>query len=104
MSAVKRKAAFRKFHKDNPQVWSMFRGKTSRLVKIGHTKFSQRMIWESIRHDSMQVTTDDKFKLNDHHLIYYAKAYLKKYPEDGEVFSFRPRKKSPSVATIAVTK
>ncbi len=57
MTAIDRKAAFIKFHKDNPDVWRVFRDRTRRLIKNGHKHFSQRMIWETMRMDAIMLGT-----------------------------------------------
>lgn len=99
MSKADRQTAFIKFHRSNPDVWRHFRDLTQKLIKRGHNKFSQRMIWEAMRMDYMLKTDGDKFKLSNNHLPFYAKLYLMKYPEHGNVFELR-QKKSPAVVRI----
>lgn len=101
MSADSRKRAWAKFFSENPMVWKMFRHHTTELIEAGHKTMSHRMIWETIRFNSMLETNGEPFKLNNNHLPFYAKLFMKRYPEYGQVFELREKKSKPKGDLVA---
>ena len=75
--------------KYRPEVYKEFERRTLELIALGHTRFSQRMIWEVMRHDSMVRTGGPEFKLNDHCTKYAALEFRKRNPAHADVFQLR---------------
>ncbi len=86
LTPVNRWAWVMEYH---PEVYEEFERRTINLLRLGHHRFSQRMIWESMRHDSMVRTGGPAFKLNDHCTKYAALEFMNKHPRYGEVFQIR---------------
>lgn len=73
----KRFADFCEFHKANPQVFTLFRQfAESALLSGNRRRFGARMIGERIRWYTAVETTDQEFKINDHHWPYYARLLM----------------------------
>jgi hypothetical protein len=68
---------FLKFHKDNPEVYTML-VKLARQVKdTGRTKYGIETLFARLRwHYSFETTTDDGFKLNNSHTSRYARLIM----------------------------
>ena len=83
---------FRVFHQENPGVFELFT-KFARQAKYkgGRTYYGAHMIGERIRwYTSIETTSDDEFKVNDHHWPYYARLLMGVYPDEFTNF-FRRR-------------
>jgi len=65
---------FRKFHKENPTIYKLFREFAISAYERGHrSHFGARMIGERIRWYTNVDTTDKQYKINDHYWPYYAR-------------------------------
>jgi hypothetical protein len=73
------------FHAKYPEVWLMFEKFTLQLIKRGFRHYSARGIWHRIRWETAIPRHLDKdergIKLGDHHTPFYARAFMKKYPQ-----------------------
>lgn len=88
------KIACKKFHKDHPEVWKQFARLTFDRIALGHKNYSADAIFHRIRWE-MTLPTYEKgkeFKLNDHYTAFYARAFMKKYPEHDGFFKLRAQK------------
>lgn len=88
-SLMSKRSTFLAYHRDNPEVWLYFKRYAFKLIEAGHTKFSQRMIWESMRMDAMLNTTGYQYKLNNNYTKFYAEIFMQKHPQYGDVFDLR---------------
>ncbi len=87
---------FKEFDKNNPKVWAYFVEFAFQALKAGRTVLSAGLITERIRWETWITTTTEDFKINNNFRAFYARKFMKEYPEYGE--SFRTRK---SVADAA---
>jgi hypothetical protein len=83
------------FHEKHPEVWDMFVRFTADIRNRGFKNYSVYAIFERIRWEK-DVGGDGvtMFKLNNNYRPFYARAYMKKFPE-AEGF-FRTREQTSS--------
>jgi len=83
---------FLRFHRANPEVWKLFKRFTLQTMTAGHKYYSADAVVHRIRwHTSVEVHTDEEFKINDHYVSYYARLFMKVYPEHKGFFRIRRR-------------
>ena len=81
--------AFSKFHRENPQVWKIFREYALIAIARGHKHYGAKTIFEAIRfHTDMQIK-GDIFKLNNNLPPYYSRLFMQTYPEHQGFFETR---------------
>lgn len=74
-------AAFRQFHRDNPEVYRLFRKFARQALDAGMPSCGARLIGERIRwHVRIETQSDDGFKVNDHHWPYYSRLLMLEEP------------------------
>lgn len=73
-----------KFHADNPAVWDLFVRFAREAAASGRRRFGARIVGERIRWYTSVETTGSRYKLNDHHLPYYARLAMLMYPAEME--------------------
>ena len=84
------KIACIEFHKAHPEVWQMFVRFTFDRISRGFKNYSVNAIFERIRWETDTVRNDDsQFKLNNNYRAFYARAFMKKYPEHEGFFRLR---------------
>ena len=57
-------SSFQKFHRDNPEIYSLFKEFTFLAISRGHKKLSSEMIINRIRWETNMMTTDKDYKIN----------------------------------------
>jgi hypothetical protein len=67
--------AWKAFHQDNPQVFSLFHRFALEALQAGE-KVGARMIGERIRWKTQIETTTESPKINDHHWPYYSRLLM----------------------------
>lgn len=83
---------WQKFHRANPQIYQQFRDLTLKMFRSRH-KLGPRCVWELIRWDiHVPVKRTDVFKMNDHHVAYYSRLVMLRYPELTGFFKRRDAK------------
>lgn len=83
------KAEFEAFHKENPQVYEMFRRFTFQAIDAGRKEFGAKMVWERCRWTSMIETNDSPFRLNNNWVSAYARKFMEDHPEHAGLFETR---------------
>ena len=81
--------AFVEFHQGNPHVYQMFKRFAKQAKSAGRPRFGAHAIGERIRWYTQIETSDTEFKLNDHHLPYYARLLMLREPEFNGFFETR---------------
>ena len=81
--------AFREFHEGNPHVYELFCRFSFAASRKGLHRFSARMVWHRMRWYAAFETTDQTFKLNDHHTPYYARMFMEDHPGYEGFFELR---------------
>lgn len=74
--------AFKKFHRENPQVFELFIMFSRKARESNRRYFGARMIGERIRWYTTVETNDVEYKVNDHHWPYYARLAMLMYPKE----------------------
>lgn len=77
------------FNKKHPEVWTLFRDFTFNRIACGFKHYSANAIFERVRWET-DVSADAKaFKLNNNYRAFYARAFMKMYPEHEGFFRTR---------------
>lgn len=78
------------YHKNHPEVWEMFVRFSFEMINRGFTRYSVNGIFERIRWE-MDVGGDGvtMFKIGNNYKPFYARRFLKMYPEHGDFFALR---------------
>jgi hypothetical protein len=93
VSEEKRRQAFERFHADNPHVYAEFERRALLLINSGRTRYSARTIIEAIRwHFDSTTTSEDGFKINDHHSALYARMFAARHKQHGTFFTMKGEK------------
>ena len=81
------------YHKKHPEVWEMFEEFAFQMINRGYKNYSVNAIFERIRWEK-DAGGDGitQFKIGNNYRAFYARAFMKKFPEH-EGF-FRTRKQT----------
>ena len=79
-----------RFHENNPDVWRLFCGFTFDRINLGFKNYSANAIFKRIRWEK-DVGGDGavQFKLNNNYRAFYARRFMKAYPEHDGFFRTR---------------
>lgn len=83
---------FEQFHKENPQVYKLFKDIAMELIEAGHQHIGSKMIWEVIRYKTSIRKDAPKrgdLKLNNNYTPYYARQFCQEFPQHENKFEFR---------------
>ena len=73
---------FEIFHSENPRIYDLFKKYCAEVHKAGLTRYSSKAIFERIRwHIYITTKSGDEFKLNNNYTAYYARLWLKDFPQ-----------------------
>lgn len=80
-----------RYHLKNPLVWQYFCKFTFEIMERGFKNYSSNAIFERIRWETDQADTEGQstFKVSNNHRAFYARAFMKKYPEHAGFFRLR---------------
>ena len=89
-----------RFHENNPDVWRLFCGFTFDRINLGFKNYSANAIFERIRWEK-DVGGDGavQFKLNNNYRAFYARRFMKAYPEHDGFFRTREQISEAKEAT-----
>lgn len=78
------------FHKANPQVWNHFVLFTNQIISKGFANYSVNAIFERIRWEmDAKSTGENQFKINNNYRAFYARRFMKMYPQHSGFFRTR---------------
>lgn len=80
---------FEVFHRDNPKVWEMFERFALATVSRGKHHYGAKAIMERVRWEMDFQTFGDSFKINNNHIAFYARMFLRKHPSCAGFFATR---------------
>ena len=80
---------FQRYHTDNPHVYEAFKRFTLEAVRAGRTRLGARMVIERLRWESTVRAIGDHYKLNDTFTPYYARLFVRDFPEHINLFAMR---------------
>lgn len=85
--------AFREFHRENPSVYRLFCRFAGDVLAAGRTYYSADAIVHRIRwHTNIETRSEDGFRINDHHVTFYARMWMRDHPQHEGFFRTRRRK------------
>ncbi len=82
---------FERYNAENPAVYAAFKRFAFELINGGRTRFGANAIIERIRWQSM-VRGNDSFKVNNIFAPFYARLFMRDYPQHKGIFSVRKSK------------
>ena len=79
------------FHGEHPEVWTLFCIYTRDRIARGFEHYGAPAIFERIRWESAKPTyaKGEAFKLNNNHIPFYARRFMRVYPEHEGFFRTR---------------
>jgi hypothetical protein len=90
--------AFIRFHKKNPDIWTLFKKFTFKAIRVGREHYSANAIFELIRWHVDIETKGSEVKLSNNFRAYYARMFHAVYPEHGDFFRNRKRRSEDTAA------
>lgn len=82
---------FETYHRDNPQIYTMFKQFAFEAINAGVTRLSSKAIVERLRWQTM-IRGNDEFKINNNVTPYYARLFNQEYPQHEGFFATRNAK------------
>lgn len=88
-------ARFWKFHAANPHVYELFSRFTAEVVRKGYAHFSADMVMHRLRWETAITTTErqviegETLRLNNNHVAYYARLWMRDHPGNEGFFRTR---------------
>ncbi len=80
---------FDDYHKNNPEVYDLFRRYTLQAIQSGYKHFGSQMIIEKIRWQTAIVKGDHDFKINNDFAAFYSRMFTMEYPSYSDYFRTR---------------
>lgn len=82
---------FEAFHAANPWVYDALERLAADMLRRGRRRIGIRMLWEVIRWQYAQQTTDpsSSFKVNDHYHSRFVRLLISRHPEWADAFETR---------------
>ena len=79
------------FHGEHPEVWNLFCRFTFNRIERGFSHYGAPAIFERIRWDMArpEYVKGSEFKLNNNHIPFYARRFMRCYPEHDGFFRIR---------------
>lgn len=83
-------AKFRKFDRENPIIYKLFKKYVRELVAAKVIKTSSKLIINRIRWEiKIRTIKVDAYKINDAFTSRYSRKYIKEFPRHSDLFFFR---------------
>ena len=83
---------FEEYHRENPHVYQLFKRFTFEKINAGAQHLGSSAVFERIRWETSVTTTGDEFKINNTYQPFYARLFMKDYPEHEGFFRLRTAK------------
>lgn len=80
---------FEKFHENNPAIYEMFWRFAHEVIDRGYKKYSADAIMHRVRWETNIVTDSNQFKINNNHVAFYARLFMKDNPAHAAFFETR---------------
>jgi len=70
------------WHRENPDVYELFKRFTLDVIRRGHDSYSSKAIFERIRwHSDVETQGGDPFRMSNNFTPYYARLFMVEHPE-----------------------
>lgn len=80
---------FLKYHRENPQIYTMFERFALQVIQAGRKNFGVGAIAERLRWYSAMETIGDSYKINNNYRAFYARLFEAQHPEYAGFFRKR---------------
>lgn len=80
---------FEEFHAANPRIYHYFRQFAFDAIYNGIRRFSAYAIMQRIRWEIEVNTHGSSYKINNNHIAFYARMFMRDYPEHSDFFQLR---------------
>jgi len=85
---------FNQYHRDNPQVYELFKRFTFMAIKRGHNRLSAWMIANRIRWEtSIETFSVDEYKISNDYIALYARMFMQDHPQYDGFFKTKEMKR-----------
>lgn len=81
-------SAFFQYHKENPEIFELFKKFASRVKTSGRKFYGAKAIMEKIRWE-INIERSGDFKVNDHHTSCYVRLLILEDPSYADFFELR---------------
>lgn len=86
---------FNQYHRDNPQVYELFKKFTFMAIRRGHNRLSAWMIANRIRWEtSIETFSVEEYKISNDYIALYARKFMSDYPEYNGFFQIKEMKRA----------
>ena len=85
---------FHEFHKDNPEVYELFKKFTFQAIGKGHQRLSAWMIANRIRWETQIETVNDDYKISNDYIALYSRKFMKDHPQYDGFFQTKEMKRA----------
>jgi hypothetical protein len=85
--SIRESYSFNAFHKQHPEIYTLYKLCAFELVKRNVRKISSDFILHKIRWD--MIAADKHIRINNDYSAHYARKFVKDYPNYGGSFYFR---------------
>lgn len=81
---------FNQYHRDNPQVYELFKKFTFMAIRRGHKRLSAWMIANRIRWEtSIETYSVEEYKISNDYIALYARKFMQDYPSYDGFFKIK---------------
>lgn len=86
---------FNQYHRDNPQVYELFKRFTFMAIRRGHNRLSAWMIANRIRWEtSIETFSVDEYKISNDYIALYARMFMRDHPQYDGFFKTKEMKRA----------
>lgn len=85
--------SFEQYHKENPEIWVLFRKITFEAIDKGFKSYGSKGIFELIRWHNAGRIKSDGFKVNNDYTQNYGRKFMEQFPMYKGFFRTRTLKK-----------
>ena len=88
------------YHKKHPEVWDLFVSFAFQMIERGYKNYSAKAVFERIRWEKDAGGNGvTEFKVGNNHPSFYARRFMRKYPEHDGFFRTRKQRSEDAPAT-----
>lgn len=80
---------FERYHRENPEVYELFKQFTFEAIKAGHKHIGPNIIFARIRWETSIRTTGSRYKVDEKYLPWYSRMFMADHPEYDGFFRTR---------------
>ena len=88
------------YHQEHPEVWENFVKFTLEKIRAGYKHYSAMGVWQRLRWElSVGADGENEFKINNNFVPFYARQFMKAFPQHDGFFRTRHQTSEDSDAT-----